>query len=84
MISIQKVSEIGGTWQPCHLVTFRQGVVPCIVLILPRTKEVLTLCHVRISDSVNKWSCIRRNEEDGQEEFGANSTGVEDFSLDYY
>ena len=54
------------------------------MLILPRTKEVLTLCHVRISDSVNKCSCIRRNEEDGQEEFGDNSTGVEDFSLDYY
>ena len=54
------------------------------MLILPRTKEVLTLCHVRISDSVNKWSCIRRNEEDGQEEFGANSIGVEDFPLDYY
>lgn len=47
------------------------------MLILPRTKEVLALHHVRISDSVNEWSCIRRNEENGQKEFGANSTGVE-------
>ena len=49
------------------------------MLILSRTKEVvLALDHVRISDSVNEWSCIyQENEEDRHEEFGANSTGVE-------